>query len=267
MEAINFVRWVDNLSTFREVILFIISTFVFLSWIASVIARSIKTSPPTEYLLNLLNIASGGLFILIIFVTLNVWQYCQTATQHTIIEAAALTNMLTAANHFDNPASPKLIPAIKNYIIAVRTNEWNAMRDGHMSEAAFKKLLYLNQLILNLNPPNTDNNSLFYSQLLNNLEIATTCRYQRLDTLNSVVPYGLRRAIVMGCLFIVVLLGALSDKRSLLPVIVFDIILAFNLSLALIMDYPFSGEDTSVTNRAFYSGALKFIPDTYLPIS
>jgi hypothetical protein len=99
--------------------------------------------------------------------------------------------------------------------------------------------------------------------LINTLNELLKARRERLNGLKSIIPLPLRTALIIGSIFLVITLGGIRGERTfyyLIPILLFALVLGFNLALALSFDYPFSGP-ISVPNRLFYSGALSLFPD------
>ena len=240
--------------------------FMLLSYFAAQISVFFFTPPVSKEHRDLSNtlisILSGGFSILLAFVIINTWNYFLSARNVASKEANYLA--IIARDSFVLPPEVRdsFIEGVREYVVAVRVDEWKTMRDGLASLKAWDALANLYMIIQNYHPK-TKQQDYFYSQILRNTNALLEARRERLNDLQSVIPEPLKQALLVGSLFLAVILGGIRGEGGLLaiaPVLLFSGILGFNIGVALSFDYPFSG-DVAVSKEFFYSGGLKRFSD------
>lgn len=111
--------------------------------------------------------------------------------------------------------------------------------------------------------PTTKLEQLFYSEALQNLNTIQKLRRDRMNQLNSIIPDQLITALIIGVIILTFILGLMRGQSrfiDLIPIIIFAVVLGFHLSIALSLDFPFSG-DISVKNTFFNKGILNTFKD------
>lgn len=137
------------------------------------------------------------------------------------------------------------------------------MAHGEESPKAAEAIIKLYQSMQSFTP-STRLEQLYYSQALGNLNMIHKLRRDRINQLKSVIPDQLSVALIVGAVFLTLILGFFLHGQSkfidLIPIIVFAVVLGFNLAIAFGLDFPFSG-DISVRNNFFYHGVLNTFKD------
>lgn len=238
-----------------------ISSFILLSYVSSRISSYyLKSAVSHNHRVianNLVNILSGGFSILLAFVIITTWNYRLQTSAAVAKEADYLSLMIRDSEVFPVEIIQHFKQGIQNYTIAARADEWSRMRQGSESVRAWIALEALFTTIQSYKPQNSFE-TIYYTQMVNNLNSLVIARRERLNQLVSIIPKELREAIIAGCVTLVIILGAIRGESSImnnLTPILFSAILGFNLALALSFDFPFSG-DISVSNQVFYQGVL-----------
>ncbi|WP_051555200.1 DUF4239 domain-containing protein [Legionella fairfieldensis] len=211
---------------------------------------------------TLITILSGGFSILLAFVIINTWNYLMLASSATSKEADYLASIIRNIRVFPLDARTEIMAATRNYTVTVRVNEWDTMRKGKQSQKAWDSLETL-FAVIQAYQPKTDQEKIYYTQVVANVNGVLQSRRERLNELDSIIPHPLRGALVIGSIMLAIILGGIRGEREFLhitPALLFAAVLGFNLALALGFDYPFSG-DVSVSNKLFYSGALRQFSD------
>ena len=261
-------RYLENNFNFWSVLAIVVVIFLVITIITSRLAAFFwpvteKNQIGKDSLLSLLSVSASGSFILIIFINLNAWNYLQSATTACLKEAAAIIDMINTVQYFDSVGTDKIIKAAQNYAVAVRVDEWATMREGKESPVARAAIQNIFATVREFHPIDSGFNAVFFARLIATAHDINIARQERLQRMHSVVPPELRAAVTLGCFILVMVLGSIWRERTVLklvPVFVFDILLAFNLVLAFYMDYPFSGISLSADNQMYYSSFLKDIP-------
>ncbi|CDZ76094.1 hypothetical protein BN59_00358 [Legionella massiliensis] len=259
-------REIINIVPFWWLIIFTMVFFMIISYVAAHISTYFFHKPidkdHRDLANTLIGILSGGFSILLAFVIINTWNYLLEAKNATSKEADYLALIVRNSNVFPEDAKNKITQAAGDYAVAVRVNEWKKMRHGKESPLAWQAIENLYQTIQSINP-DSDHDKYYYNQILIDVNELLKARRERLNELSSIIPPPLREALIAGSILLAIILGAIRGEGNffyLMPVLLFSLVLGFNLALALNFDYPFSGE-IAVSNQIFYSGALSQFSD------
>ncbi len=259
------VRALDNGVSFW--LGFVISSFVlfFFTFLGHFLFKPISdffSVKLQESLMVFLGIISSSLYILIIFVTMNVWGYLQETSKNSMQEASSLANLIELASRHTDKQSQQIVRAVGLYVATIRGPEWLAMSKGY-SLISERKAWYA--LVLAVDTIAQDSklaNTVYCSHILDNLEKLTLYRNFRLQAIGSIVPPGLRQALIIFSVLVSLFLGIFTGKNNshnIMAIGTFIVFLAFNLSLALMIDFPFSG--ISVHREIYYMGVLQELPE------
>ena len=213
-------------------------------------------------LMIFLGIITSGLYNLIIFVIMNVWGYLQEVSKNATLEASTLESLIGWTSQHDDTLSQQALQSAALYVALIRGPEWRAMSLGYTLPEERQAWYALNRAVFNLSKLPGTVNSLYISRSLTYLENLTCYRNFRIQGINSIVPVSLRRAIITFSVLVACLLGIFcrtKDLPSMIAIGTFNIFLAFVLSLALMIDFPYSG--IAVNRDIYYSGILQRLPD------
>lgn len=243
------------------VIAFFVIFFVSFAWIVSYLSSHAFSEPVDierkRAADNVLTILGSGYGILLGFIVVALWGDFLHARQSTEIEAGSLVAVIRNSAVFPEPIQKNIINAVGSYVKAVTQDEWIAMRTGQNSVKAFNAL---NTLFSTLQAysPQPGKETIFYTEVLQQLNASATARHERLGTINSILPAALRLALILGGILLVFLTSILESRynpaRTILTLSLAGLI-GFNLALAISFDYPFSG-DISVSNAPFHQDLL-----------
>lgn len=259
-------RELVNLIPFWVLMFSFVTIFMLISYLSACLSVYFFSSPVDKEHRQIANtliaILSGGFSILLAFIIINAWNYLMDARNNTSKEADCLAVFIRNIAIFPPAIKAKLMKDIQNYTVTVRVDEWKAMRDGKESEKAWDELetLYADVQVFH---PISEQEILYYSEVLANLNELLQTRRERLNKLESVIPDKIKQSLFLGSLVLIILLGFIRGERNLIgvtPVLLFAASLGFNLALAMSIDYPYSGGIT-VSNKLFYGGALGKFPD------
>ncbi|PJE13411.1 MAG: hypothetical protein CK430_06545 [Legionella sp.] len=211
---------------------------------------------------TLINILSGGLSILLVFIIINTWGYLMQARDNTSKEADYLAAIIRNIAVFPPEPQAKIYEATKNYTVAVRVDEWQTMQRGQVSQKAADALEALYASVQAFQP-STRQQFYFYSRVIADINSVLQARRERLNKMDSVIPEPLKISLLIGSIILAIILGGIRGEYNFLnitPALLFAVSLGFNIALALSFDYPYSGS-ISVSNKLFYSGVLGRFPD------
>ena len=187
--------------------------------------------------------ASGYAF-LVGFIIVILWQMLNQAESAVRQEGQVLSQIIMESRALDDKTSEKLINLVGDYAKEVREVEWEKMRWGQQISNNSAILNKIYDTIISYVPKN-ETQAIFYD-----LKTATQLRLERLYRVDSVVPNFLKIGIFLASLALITLASMFEikhDRIQKIVIMISAVIIAFNLSLALLLDYPFAGE-VSVDN-------------------
>ncbi|MBL7480545.1 DUF4239 domain-containing protein [Legionella bononiensis] len=259
-------RELINTIPFNLLVILLMLLFMCITYIFSRISTPwFHISADTEHVKltnTLMGILASGFFVLLAFIIINTWNYQQEARNAASKEAYYLAVMLRNIAAFPPKYQQELKQSIINYTVHVRVDEWNSMRHGQESPAAWKSLDKLYTQIQNL-PASTYQDQLYHSLVTTNVNNILMSRRDRLSKIDSIIPKTLINTVFAYSIFLAMIVGLIRGKDNIInltPILLFSGLLGLNLALALNFDYPYSGE-INVTNIDYYKGALSEFPD------
>lgn len=204
---------------------------------------SIAEKKSSQFLSLLIGLISGNYAFILGFVIVSLWQNYQ----HTKLIVVTESNHL-ALMTFDTFALPpviqnKLLDGIGHYIHHLIDYEWPAMRWGEPSPLT-DTLIHNFFTTLASFTPQTEIEKSFYHDFLQNLNGALESRRLRLNSVDNQLIAPLLFILIFG-IFLNVFLISLFDSKNkhihIFTIITASSILSFNVGLALLLNFPFSG--------------------------
>lgn len=196
--------------------------------------------------------------ILLAFTIVVLWQFF-TATKDAVnSEAAALSQIIIYSKALPPEEQQNVNKAVGKYINVVVNNEWPLMREGKYSLIAESALDGIYISIENFTPA-SENQHIFFQQMLNSYNEVVHDRTKRLEAVETVIPDSFFFVIVTNLFMLVAAICLIEEKDKkpeLLFILFVSTLIGINLTLILIMDYPFSGE-FSINSVPFTQGVLE----------
>lgn len=205
----------------------------------------------------LVGILASTYGIMLGFIIVILWQAFAHVENTVSAEASEFALIIADSYALPKKESSKIIDAVANYVQLVRTDEWSAMRNGTTSPKTSFALRNLFSIMVSYQPK-TYSQQIFYQQIINHLNNAVAYRRERLNAANSSLPNTLRSIIVISAILIIIFICVLQSQRrkpNKLKILLVSGVMAINVGLVFILDYPFSG-DISVNSDAFTRGIL-----------
>ncbi len=205
----------------------------------------------------LVGILASTYGIMLGFIIVILWQAFTQVENIVSAEASEFALIVTDSYAFPEKERNKIIDAVARYIKSIRTDEWDAMREGAVSPKTFSALSDLFVLAIQYHPQ-TYSQQVFYREFIGHLNNAVAYRRQRLSAANSSLPNTLRAIIVVSAILIIIFICVLQSQRKkpdMLKILLVAGVMAANVALVFILDYPFSG-DISVSSAPFEQGIL-----------
>ncbi|MBI2707740.1 MAG: DUF4239 domain-containing protein [Proteobacteria bacterium] len=195
--------------------------------------------------------------VLIGFVIITLWNAHEQSQNMVNAEANHLALMI-----FDSAALPviqhDILSGVGQYTKHVTQDEWSTMKLGQTSPLAQESIKNLFNIIQSYVPQN-EKEIAFYNEIVSQLNKVLESRRLRLNSLDSALTTPFLFILVCGIFLIVFALSLIRTEnpfiQSMIITFVVTGILSFKLALAVLMDYPFSG-DISISSGAFSKGVL-----------
>ena len=152
---------------------------------------------------------------------------------------------------------------IGDYIATVDGAEWRAMRQGKESPRAWADLDDLYTVLQNYQPSSVSQR-VFDQDAVGRVNDLAAARRERLNDAEEGMPPTFEVLLIGGAVLVLVftfLFGVRSARVHAAMAIAIAVLLGFNLLVALVLQYPFSG-DVTISNAPYTTGALTvFAPD------
>jgi hypothetical protein len=212
---------------------------------------------PQKFLEPLIGLVSTSYAVLLGLLIVTAWGWFLKAQAGTYKEAADLSILTYYALNMPLPAQNEALEAIGKYIYFVTYDEWPLQRYGEISIKTQEALNHLFKVFHDYKANSTAEAN-FHLEISNTLSDLVKHRFVRISKLDSILIVPLRFALFFGIALITFLFSLYEIKRKtihLFTLILFTSILSFNIALALLLDYPYSGQ-YSVSSKAFTQGIL-----------
>lgn len=267
-------RYLFNHLSNTEFILLVMGTVLVMAFMMSLFSRkflsSIMSYENNRFLGFFIGTVTANYAFILGFTVVMLWRELHDVKSIIAQEAGYLALLVYNAPAFPDAFQSELMKGVEQYIKLILQEEWPAMRLGKVSENAVHVFSNLFHTIQSYSPE-TKIESVFYNQLVNNLNKVIEFRRKRFEYLESSIPDALRFIFLFGLcviLFLVSLLESESRRLKILTTILVCSMLSLNLSVALLLDYPYTGLESgetdlfSVNSDAFKEGILeRFNPE------
>jgi len=254
-------RWLlNNLSTW-ELGVMIVGGFVVLALAGLYVVRrwypSLQETGENDVAGVILGVLAAIYGIVLAFVIVSLYEDFRKAGSDVRIEATALSKVYRDSRGFAPAEAAAVKTDTANYIVAVTKDEWPAMAHGRESETTWHALDAFYTTLEDYQPQ-TESQKIFYAEAVARLNDLAGAHRERLNDAEESLPVTFEILLVggafllLGCTF---LFGVRNRRLHATLVLAIAVLLGFNLLLALVLDYPFSGE-VVVSKAPFTTGAL-----------
>ena len=195
--------------------------------------------------------------IVLAFVIVLQWQSLDTARDAVSDEASSLSQFSVDVRVLPTDGRERVEDSVSNYLDAVVNDEWKAMEDGEESPRAhdaFDDMFKTMETVV----PQTEVQYTWYEESIGRLNEAAVHRRKRLESMHNELPMPVRVLLFGGGLItlaFVVIHGVRRTSTHTFVVAALAALVAYNLFLVVILDYPFSGS-IRVTPEPFRQGVL-----------
>jgi hypothetical protein len=254
-------RWLlNNLATW-ELGLLIVGGFVLIALVGLKLTwrwvPALRTGESNDVAGVILGVLAAVYGIVLAFVIVALYEEYRVAGNDVRTEATALSKVYRDSQAFAPPGAIAVKTSVGNYIATVVVDEWPKMKHGEESEKGWTDLAAIYAALRSYSPKTVVQKT-FYTEAVARVNDLAGARRQRLNDAEEALPTTFNVLLVGGALLLlaVTFLFATGNPRlhAVLAVSV-AILLGFNLLLALVLDYPFSGT-IAVSSHPFTAGAL-----------
>jgi hypothetical protein len=188
------------------------------------------------------NVIGTAVGFLLGFTIALLWQNYSNALRLSLEEASTFYLILDSIEVLSPQTQGKFIPAVQNYLTILTDTEWPAMRLGLGTSEAWDAFHNIIQVMRGITPSPDEASA--YASIMKYLDTVAINRLARLQTVDPILSIELFSVIIAGACFIVFSVAAHNPPNQHHHVITIGavcLLLAFNIGLALVLTYPFSG--------------------------
>jgi hypothetical protein len=194
--------------------------------------------------------------ILLAFIVVIVWQQYQNTGDRIQEESSKVFNLYRASYAFpDSTTGKKIRNTVIAYVNSVVTDEFPAMEHDSTSTRTQKKYNDVWGMIYSIRPV-TDNEKIWYASMVSSVNQFGEARIIRISDIEPSLPPLMWRILLAGG-FIIILFAILFKSSNnwshFLKILMFAVIIIFNLMLVNLLDHP-------------YKGLLRIEPDAFTKI-
>jgi len=253
------MRWVLNHVATGLIGVIVVGGMVLLALVGLhlVRRRGLISDDESESLGGTLEVVGAIYGIVLAFVIVLMWQGLDTARDAVSDEATALAQFSIDVRVLPPADRARIEGRLSNYLHAVVTDDWHHMKEGNESLRAHRAL---DDLLTTMEQvvPETDVQKTWYDEAISKVNEAASQRRKRLEAMSNELPAPLRFLLFGGgfiTLAFVVIHGARRSPTHTFVVAALSALVAYNLYLVVILDYPFSGS-VRVSPAPFRQGVL-----------
>jgi hypothetical protein len=254
-------RWLLNTFSTWELAIIVIGAFVLLALLGLALLKRrpvhLREGDGNQVAGVVLGVVSGIYGIMLALVIVSLYGSFQQANADIRTEASTISMVYRDSRGFSPPVAAALKNEIGDYIQAVTGPEWRSLRHGEESQAAWGHLHHLYR-ILQAYEPRTISQQTFYSEVVGRVNDLVAARRARVTDAQQSIPPTFAVLLVGGAVLVLgftFLFGVRSFRLHASMALAVAVLLGFNLLVALVLDYPFSGK-VSVSNAPYTAGAL-----------
>ncbi len=190
--------------------------------------------------------------VLLAFVVIILWQNFDQARTDVISESTHFADLYRDAAAFPEQQTERIRSALDDYVTAVVEEEWPALQAGKRSELADSLFMEVWDCYLDYEP-HTESETIFYCESVAKLNEAGELRVQRIEDAGAGMHRILWLTLIIGGLITIAFTSFFGSENfwsHLIMTSLFAALIALLIFIALVLDYPFSG-DLSIQPEPF----------------
>lgn len=254
-------RWLLNTFTTWELGIIVVGGFILFAlvglFVFEQIAPGMRKGEVNDVTGVILGVLAAIYGIVLAFVIVSLYDDFRQTKGDIRTEASAVAMVYQDSRGFSPPVAAAIKQHIGDYIVTVRGEEWNDLRHGQESERAWNELDSLYR-VLQSYQPRTLSQKYFYGEVVNRVNNLMAARRERLNDAEEGIPPTFEVLLVGGAVLMLTftfLFGVRDFRVHAAMAISVAALIGFNLLVALVLDFPFSGQ-VSVSSSPFTQGAL-----------
>jgi len=254
-------RWLLNHLATWELGLLIVGGFVLVALIGITLTwrwlPALRDGESNDVAGVILGVLAAVYGIVLAFVIVALYEEYRQASTDVRTEATALAKVYRDSQAFAPPGAVAVKTAVGTYIRTVVKDEWPQLKHGRESQQGWSDLAAI-YAALRSYQPKTVVQTAFYTEAVARVNDLTGARRQRLNDAEEALPTTFNVLLVGGALLLLAvtfLFGTRNPRLHVALTVSVAVLLGFNLLLALVLDYPFSGS-VAVSSHPFTQGAL-----------
>jgi hypothetical protein len=182
--------------------------------------------------------------ILLAFIVVIVWEQYQNTGDRIQEESSKVFNLYRASYAFpDSTTGKKIRSTVINYVNSVVNNEFPAMEHDTTSTLTQKSYNQVWAMVYAIRPV-TDNEKVWYTSMVESTNQFGEARIIRISDIDPSLPPLMWRILLAGGLIIIVfamLFKTNDDWTHYVKIMLFSIVIVFNLLLVYLLDHPYKG--------------------------
>ena len=255
-------RWLLNTFATWELGVLIIGAFVALAVAGLLLFRRfaphLQEGESNDVAGVILGVLAAIYGIVLAFVIVSLYDDYRQANADIRTEATALATVYRDSRGFPAPVRNAVERDIGLYIETATGPEWKSLAHGRESALAWKRLDRLYSVFEHYEPK-TQSEQVYYSEIVGRLNDLIGDRRERLNDAEQGIPPTFEILLVGGAVLVLgftFLFGVRSSRLHAAMTVAVAVLLGFNLLVALVLEYPYSGEVT-VSRAPYGTGNLQ----------
>ena len=229
---------------------FYVAALIFLLCIAGVflLVKRNKYLQRFSIDLDIGGIIYGGIVavysILLAFIVVIVWEQYQNTGDRIQEESSKVFNLYRASYAFpDSTTGKKIRTTVIAYVNSVVDNEFPAMEHDTTSSLTQHKYNQVWDMIYSIRP-NTENEKIWYASMVTSVNQFGEARIIRISDIDPSLPPLMWNILLAGGAIIIlfaILFKTNNNSAHFLKILMFSIVIVFNLMLVNLLDHPYKG--------------------------
>ena len=182
--------------------------------------------------------------ILLAFVVVIVWEQYQNTGDRIQEESSKVFNLYRASYAFpDSTSGKKIRSTVIDYVSSVVHDEFPAMEHDTTSVITQHKYNKVWEMVYALRPA-TDNEKTWYASMVESVNQFGEARIIRISDIDASIPGLMWKILLSGGIIIIVFAMLFKNNNNwnhFIKVLLFSIIIVFNLLLVYLLDHPYKG--------------------------
>lgn len=182
--------------------------------------------------------------ILLAFIVVIVWQQYQNTGDRIQEESSKVFNLYRASYAFpDSTTGKKIRNTVIDYVNSVVYDEFPAMEHDTTSAITQKKYNKVWDMVYTIRPA-TDNEKIWYTSMVASVNQFAEARIIRISDIDPSLPPLMWKILLAGGIIIIVfaiLFKTENNWSHFIKILLFSIIIVFNLLLVNLLDHPYKG--------------------------